>query len=73
MAMHIKILVARKDRVQATLSIHVDNQVLKTAAITFYGNLEYVPESCAYLKLVDPPPEVVRNGMPFRLEYKAVR
>ena len=73
MAMHIKILVARKDRVQATLSIHVDNQVLKTAAITFYGNLEYVPESCAYLELVDPPPEVVRNGMAFRLEYKAVR
>ena len=73
MAMPIKILIAKKDRVNATFNIHVDNQVLKTDMITFYGNLQYVPESCAHIEVIVPPPEIVKNEMGFRLEYKAVR
>lgn len=73
MAIPIKLKVMKKDSLNATLNIHVDNIVLTTDVITFYGNLQYVPDYCSHIETLTPPPDVVTNGVPFTPVYRAIR
>ena len=73
MALPIKIYVVKKDSVNATFYITVDNVSLKTEVVTFYGNLQYVPNYCANIEIITAPPGSMKNGDPFTPVYKAVK
>ena len=73
MSIPFKINVVKQASLSVTFTFLVDGLSVVASAITITGNLQTVPDHCAYIETQTAPPTSTTNGNPFMPVYKALK